>query len=325
MKNKMMRIASILLVATLLTTCAISGTFAKYVTKASGEDTARVAKWGIVLTVNGNTVFADKYAAQDATYLAAEGKYSVEAVEEGDKVVAPGTSSAQLGEDKQLTATVKGTPEVATRYTLHIADWTDIVLPKKDGYVDYTVLAQDDDGVYGYNETFDLAADYSPIKWDITVTKGQKTIGLLSTAAEFLGTSAEALAQQGVNGFSVSEAKIIMGTYAEQLAGLLEEQVSGARNAQVKVNDDGSIDLSMDFDANKEMDFTFALAWTWAFEGPMVSLTGPSAVTTFDATTVDQADTYLGNLAAGIDGIVTPEGASTVIEATLTATATQID
>ncbi|MBP5255803.1 MAG: hypothetical protein J6Z80_01985, partial [Clostridia bacterium] len=156
-------------------------------------------------------------------------------------------------------------------------------------------------------------------------TKGEKTIGLLSTAAEFLGTSAAALAQQDVHGFSVSEAKIIMGTYAEQLAGLLEEQVSGARNAQVKVNDDGSIDLSMDFDANKEMDFTFALAWTWAFEGPMVSLTGPSAVTTFDATTVDQADTYLGNLAAGIDGIVTPEGASTVIEATLTATATQID
>ena len=45
-KNKMMRIASALLVATLLTTSVISGTFAKYTTKSTGTDSARVAKWG---------------------------------------------------------------------------------------------------------------------------------------------------------------------------------------------------------------------------------------------------------------------------------------
>ena len=45
--NKMMRIASVLLVAVLLSTCAISGTFAKYVTTASGNDTARVALWDV--------------------------------------------------------------------------------------------------------------------------------------------------------------------------------------------------------------------------------------------------------------------------------------
>lgn len=49
-KNKIMRIASVLLVAVILTTCAISGTFAKYVTSGSGSDTARVAKFGV--TVN---------------------------------------------------------------------------------------------------------------------------------------------------------------------------------------------------------------------------------------------------------------------------------
>ena len=48
-KNKMMRVASALLVAVLLTTCAISGTFAKYVSQATGSDTARVAKWGFQL------------------------------------------------------------------------------------------------------------------------------------------------------------------------------------------------------------------------------------------------------------------------------------
>ena len=44
-KNKMMRTASALLVATLLTTSVISGTFAKYTSAASGSDSARVAKW----------------------------------------------------------------------------------------------------------------------------------------------------------------------------------------------------------------------------------------------------------------------------------------
>ena len=45
-KNVMMRVASALLVAVLMTTCAISGTFAKYTSSATGSDTARVAKWG---------------------------------------------------------------------------------------------------------------------------------------------------------------------------------------------------------------------------------------------------------------------------------------
>ena len=41
--NKMMRIASVLLVAVLLTTCVISGTFAKYTTTVSATSTANVA------------------------------------------------------------------------------------------------------------------------------------------------------------------------------------------------------------------------------------------------------------------------------------------
>ena len=49
-KNKMMRAASALMVATLLTTSVISGTFAKYTTKAVGGDYARVATWGFTQT-----------------------------------------------------------------------------------------------------------------------------------------------------------------------------------------------------------------------------------------------------------------------------------
>ena len=45
-KNNAMRLASVLLVRTLLTTCASSGTVAKYTTSTTGGDKARVAYWG---------------------------------------------------------------------------------------------------------------------------------------------------------------------------------------------------------------------------------------------------------------------------------------
>ena len=48
-KNKMMRIASVLLVAVLLSTCAISGTFAKYTTTFTSSDTAKIATWDITV------------------------------------------------------------------------------------------------------------------------------------------------------------------------------------------------------------------------------------------------------------------------------------
>ena len=61
-KNKMMRIASVLLVAVLLSTCAISGTFAKYVTEVSSDDSARIAKWGFnTASISFESLFADSY------------------------------------------------------------------------------------------------------------------------------------------------------------------------------------------------------------------------------------------------------------------------
>lgn len=61
-KNRMMRIASVLLVAVLLSTCVISGTFAKYTTSATASDAARVAKWGFnTATINFEDLFAASY------------------------------------------------------------------------------------------------------------------------------------------------------------------------------------------------------------------------------------------------------------------------
>ena len=74
-KNRMMRLASILLVCVLLTTSVISGTFAKYTSTASASDTARVAKWGWGSTTISIDLFDDTYdgtvdSADDANVIA---------------------------------------------------------------------------------------------------------------------------------------------------------------------------------------------------------------------------------------------------------------
>ena len=101
-KNFMMRAASVLLVAVMLTTCAISGTFAKYVTSADSTDSARVAKFGVEITANGET-FAKEYATDDAIFTETNSVIST------DKVVAPGTDGTMA------SMTLTGTPEVAVR------------------------------------------------------------------------------------------------------------------------------------------------------------------------------------------------------------------
>lgn len=106
-KNRMMRLASVMLIAVLMTTCTISGTFAKYVTEGSAGDTARVAHWGVTVTSDG-TMFAKDYGKDDNTYTL--GGHTVISSDEW-KVVAPGTT-------KSMTEVVlQGTPEVATRVT----------------------------------------------------------------------------------------------------------------------------------------------------------------------------------------------------------------
>jgi hypothetical protein len=87
-KNAMLKIAAILMVAVLLTTCAISSTFAKYVTKGTASSTgARVAKFGFTLDTKITTDgFQKTWATTDDTY---DGENTVSASTE---VVAPGTS-----------------------------------------------------------------------------------------------------------------------------------------------------------------------------------------------------------------------------------------
>lgn len=104
-KNPMMRIASVLMIAVLMTTCIISGTFAKYTNDTSVSDGARVAKWGwngsnaITLDLFNETAFGDTGVAGAAA------------------VVAPGTAHTAV-----LTFVPDGefNPEVAYKVTYEV-------------------------------------------------------------------------------------------------------------------------------------------------------------------------------------------------------------
>ena len=104
-RNRWMRAGGLLVVLTLITSCFVGGTFAKYVSEAQGDDTARVAKWGVVVTVTGDG-FKTSYG-KDYAYSNVEGDTVISSTEE--KVVAPGTKGTFGGVE------ITGKPEVAVK------------------------------------------------------------------------------------------------------------------------------------------------------------------------------------------------------------------
>ena len=107
-KNHTLKLAGILLALVLVTSCFVGGTFAKYVTKGTGSDTARVAKFGVKVTANGST-FAEEYATDDGAVVGTITKSVVSS--ERKKVVAPGTKG------DMVSMTLSGSAEVAVKVT----------------------------------------------------------------------------------------------------------------------------------------------------------------------------------------------------------------
>lgn len=108
-KNKALRLASCLLIAVLLTTCAVSGTFAKYVTGTTGTDKARVAYWGF-----------DQKASLDFKLFDYTDTNVVSAND--DKVIAPGTKASTTFSFGYTDNTAKSitAPEVAYELTVEV-------------------------------------------------------------------------------------------------------------------------------------------------------------------------------------------------------------
>ena len=107
-KNHTMRIAAGVMTAALLSTCAISSTFAKYTSESTGTATARVAKWDILFgdeTTMSETFTFDLYSTlYDTTANSPETD-----VKTGDDVtrIAPGTQGSfavKITNNSEVTA-----------------------------------------------------------------------------------------------------------------------------------------------------------------------------------------------------------------------------
>ena len=127
-KNAMLKIAAILMVAVLLTTCAISSTFAKYTTSDKDAATARVAKFGVDVTVGLEDLFKTNYdgtvdsndTGLDVQFDSKVGDPSKISVSD---VVAPGTKT-----EAYATISATGTPEVDVKITysakVNLVNWS---------------------------------------------------------------------------------------------------------------------------------------------------------------------------------------------------------
>ena len=105
-KNRMMRLASILLVLVLMTSSVVGGTFAKYTTSATSQDSARVANWGFdnTATINITDLFKKAYDQH---------------VNGAVDVIAPGTTNSASFKFTYNEQNV-GAPEVAYTFTVSV-------------------------------------------------------------------------------------------------------------------------------------------------------------------------------------------------------------
>lgn len=283
-KNKMMRVASALLIAVLLTTSAISGTFAKYVTQDSGADSARVAKFGVVLDVDGH-LFDVNYVnvANNNKHMddASSSIITVESYTKQDKLVAPGTKN-----DVGMTFSIKGTPEVAVAVAMDLkagsesaaaADPIDIYL-KQGTYRDWTVSGQNTN----YDQTY-TQADVVGVN---TSSTDKKYYPVVFTLKEKMGNDATASIFAAANTLSATNmsnrwsVKNNEGGFDTVITGTLKDidtLFGTLTNGMTKCGANG----------NYVFDNTFTLTWAWDFEQ-----------TSYNAN-CDKADTLLGNLEAG--------------------------
>lgn len=264
-KNTMMRLASFLLIAVLITTSAISGTYAKYVTQDSASDSARVAKWGVTVLASG-TLFGENYFPNSATEykneISAEVQNSVDVDANGGNIVAPGTQNS-IG----MTFAVKGTPEVANVINVTSTEKTEeevwLLKGKYGVLVDATssVTADNVENYYvasGNNyihaTTYSDNAKYYELHDEAVVTS-DKYYPIIWTIKNTVGTN---------NPTTVTKST---------LADVVTEITTALKTANDAQNN-----------PNVAIDETVNVTWAWAFEGQN-----------------DGADTILGNLQSNVN------------------------
>lgn len=303
-KNRTMRVATLLLALTLITTCFVGGTLAKYVREAAGGDGARAAKWGVTIEPNGE-MFSETYATHDPTAAT----LFTNSVASTDKVVAPGTS----GELNKIV--LGGTPEVAVAVNynsnLELIDWivpadgSEPVAPATghweadgNGWVKTMNIGAGTDVQPDYIPTADGVADGSAAgqTWEATATTGNPVDGGALWKYTFVWVVDNAPAGPVV-GDPVFYCPIVITVGTQNFSGLnytsaadFEYDVQAAINAYSDQYAPGT-----DLSAVPVPE----VSWAWAFNGN------------------DVKDTALGDKAAA--------GNAAYIALSITTTLTQID
>ena len=181
-RSKIMKLIGILACLCLITSCFVGSTLAKYVTGASANDTARVAKFGVSVTAGGD-LFGTTYQATTNNNPGTGGAGETLTVESsnGDKLIAPGTKN-----DTGMAFSLSGTPEVKVSVDFTFTGTTDVFL-KAGTYSDETTASDATD-------TFAVAADYHPVKFTLkkngTAVSGAENVSLATLATTINGLDA---------------------------------------------------------------------------------------------------------------------------------------
>lgn len=170
-KHWTLRAAGLLFALVLITSCFVGGTFAKYVTTGNGHESARVAKFGVTMSVANDTAFKKTYATDNSS-VSTTITNSVDS-NGHENLVAPGTKGSNF-----VVLSISGKPEVAVNVKIE-ASGTDVFLNAGE-YPDLTTAADGD--------KFKLTTDYYPITYTLTKT-GERTPvkeGKLNAIIEYL-------------------------------------------------------------------------------------------------------------------------------------------
>ncbi len=270
-KNRMLKIASAMIMLCLITTCAIGTTFAKYTTANSASDTARVAKWGVEVSASG-TMFGKAYGANGAgsfgDSIMAETSGSVNTAS-ADKVVAPGTKN-----DTGIQIKLKGQPEVSFEFTATANPTQDIFL----GINTYGVMVE----AHGVNAATDFIEEGIYYLESSTYKPASLSYYLANTGATYYKLTdkvrVDAVYYPIVwTGAVVATATPGVGSGTQQFATL----------AAAVANLVDGINALPAYEANTNVDLTYTLTWAWAIEN------GANAA---EKELANKCDTILGNI-----------------------------
>ena len=168
-KNVMMRVASVLLIAVLMSTCVISGTFAKYTSANTASDSATVAKWSIEINDTEIAVTGD---APSVTFDLFKTAYDLKEngtvdTTEDDDIKADGNLIAP-GSGGYYQLKIENLSEVNAQYAIAFTATNDSNVP-----IEFSLSNDNIDGTWKTN-----IADLNVAATDISMSGSEATVTL---------------------------------------------------------------------------------------------------------------------------------------------------